>query len=169
MGLTAPDHEQWTPRCPLPLSPQASLFCCYWVRRNHWIGSQKGPPPQPHDCRGHASHLSLLFLPCEMQGFRLHQLCFAMDHSNMRIQRNGWDGVTGPPWVAGSCALAVKIRGDAKNLESSGVGGGEVPVEDGREPVWFISDVQCPGQATRQTLDTQPTIRLCLKLTWAKD
>ncbi|KAM7228124.1 hypothetical protein CapIbe_020578, partial [Capra ibex] len=33
-----------------------------------------------------------------------------MDHSNMRIQRNGWDGVTGPPCVAGSCALAVKIR-----------------------------------------------------------
>ena len=39
-----------------------------------------------------------------------------------------------------------------------GEGVGEVPVEDGREPVWFISDVQCPGQATRQTLDTQPTI-----------
>ncbi|XP_010838209.1 PREDICTED: group 10 secretory phospholipase A2-like [Bison bison bison] len=37
----------------------------------------------------------------------------------MRIQRNGWDGVTGPPCVAGICALAVKIKGDAKNLEGS--------------------------------------------------
>lgn len=87
----------------------------------------------------------------------------------MRIQRNGWDGVTGPPCVAGICALAVKIRGDAKNLEGSGEGVGKVPVEDGRDPVWFISDVQCPGRATRQTLDAQPTIRLCLKLTLAKD
>lgn len=71
--------------------------------------------------------------------------------------------------MAGICALAVKIRGDAKNLEGSGEGVGKVPVEDGRDPVWFISDVQCPGRATRQTLDAQPTIRLCLKLTLAKD
>ena len=133
------------------------------------MGVRSAPPTPPRDCRSRASHLSFLFLPCEMQGFRSHQLCSAMVHSNMRIQRNGWDGVTGPPCVAGICALAVKIRGDAKNLEGSGEGVGKVPVEDGRDPVWFISDVQCPGRATRQTLDAQPTIRLCLKLTLAKD
>lgn len=127
------------------------------------------PPPPPCDCKGRTSHLSLLFLPCEMRGFQLHQLCPAMGHSNRRIQRNGWDGVTGPPCVAGSCAQAVKIRGDAKNLEGSGEGVGEVPVEDGRDPVCFISHVQCPGQASGQTFNAQPTIQLCLKLTWAKD
>ena len=52
-------------------------------------------PTPSCDCRSRASHLSFLFLPCEMQGFRSHQLCSAMVHSNMRIQRNGWDGVTG--------------------------------------------------------------------------
>ena len=128
------------------------------------------PPPPPCDCRGHTSHLSLLFVPCEMQGFQLHPLCPAVGHSNRKIQRNVWDGVTGPPGVAESCAQAVKIRGDAKNLEGSGEGAGRsLPVEDGRDPVCFISDVQCPGQASGQTFNAQSTIQLCLKLTWAKD
>lgn len=135
------------------------------MRKNElWTGSQK-PGSEllvrqvlvAHVTGGHPSCPGLIILTCEMQRFRWYLLGTSV------CQSHGWALATASPCVGGSCALAVKVRGDVKGPEPETRGEwwwGRGDLRTGkppqRSPPWqgpSLAHLRCPVLITGNWVD----------------